>query len=70
MQQGGSPPTPESAEKLSFWIAGLLQAVHRFDRLSLLELTDTTERLQLLTARLDAVAGRFQEGSMRGCRIM
>lgn len=47
-----------------------MQAVHRFDKFSLLELTSTAERLQLLTTRLNAVAAGFGEGSLRGCRIM
>ena len=47
-----------------------MQAVHRFDRLSLLEMTSTTERLQLLTSRLNAVAAGLGEGNLRACRIM
>ncbi len=60
----------EAAEQLSFWVAGLMQAVHRFDRLALLEMTSTTERLQLLTSRLNAVATGLGEGNLRACRIM
>ena len=59
-----------AAERLSFWVAGLMQAVHRFDRLSLLEMTSTKERLELLTSRLNAVAAGLGEGNLRACRIM
>ena len=70
MTRGGEAATPESAENLSFWMAGLMQAVNRYDRLALLEATSTVERLRLLTARLNVVAEGLGEGRFRGCRIM
>ena len=70
LQAGARGCTPEAAEKLSFWVAGHVQAIHRFDRLSLLEGTSSAERLQFLTTRLNAVVAGFGSGSLRGCRIM
>jgi len=52
-------PTAEEAEKLSFWLACLLQPFHRFDRLQLLRMTSTMERLTFLVEKLNQVVSRL-----------
>ena len=71
VQNLGETVRPEVAEKISFWVGGLILSFGRYtDRQSLLELTDTTQRLTQMSTTLEAVVERLDEGNIRGCRII
>lgn len=71
MRNMGEALTPEAAEKVSFWVGSLIQSFSRYtDRLPLLELTNTAERLTRMSGILDNVVESLDEGNIRGCRIV
>lgn len=55
VQGVASSPTSAEAEKLSFWLARLLQPGHRFDRLQLLSMSSSMDRLTILRRQLDVL---------------